>query len=617
MKKCIIFLSTVLALTNIGNAAQAQQIPLYTITALVGLTGDGYTRDDGSPDSNAINLSDKGQVIGYSYRHRGDTSLGESAWFFDSNSKTTQQIGLVGDGYTRTDGFQNSFINTFNNKGQVIGYSDRYRGDADAGFSAWFFDSNSKTTRQIGFVEDGYTRTDGYQESIASTLNNKGQVIGYSNRYRGDAYVGSSAWLFDSNSKTTQMIGLVGDGFTGTDGVQSSSAHGLNDKGQVIGDSYRFTGDDKTYVGFSSWLFDSKSKTTRQIGLVGDGYTKTDGFQYSIAKTLNNDGQAIGYSNRFSGDTDLGTSSWLFDSKSKTTRQIGLVGDAYTRTDGYQDSIPDFINDNGQIVGSSTRFSGNTNLGNSSWFFDNTSNTTQRIGLVGDSYTNYRYSSNLKLNDNGQVIGYSDRFHGDAFTGTSAWFFDSANNTTQQIGLVGDGYTSIDGFQYSSVFSLNNKGQALGESTRYRGNTSHDDSWFFDFDSQQLFDLTFFVNESTGYSSTDANFLADDGTVLGSYWDSSGLLKAFLWNMTDGFKDLGLTISNGLDSEGWSRLYTAFKLNSAGQIYGSGVRANGHHVSYLLSPIQTPVPEPTTILLFGIGLAGVFVNYRKKRARDY
>jgi REP element-mobilizing transposase RayT len=237
------------------------------------------------------------------------------------------------------------------------------------------------------------------------------------------------------------------------------------------------------------WLYDGA--TTIDVGLTGPEHTRADGRKFSQLLHFTEAGQVIGYANRNDGgSTDLGRSAWLYNGA--TTINIGLTGPEHTRNDGYKVTsiLPNSSigwNEAGQVIGNSNRYNGSSfDRGRSTWLYNGT--TTIPIGLTGPEYTRsdgYKYSGTLRLNEAGQVIGYSNRY-GDG-GGQSAWLYDGT--TTIQIGLTGDEHTRNNGYRFSGVGSssstfgsLNEAGKVVGYSDRYNGGSTAlgRSAWLYD-----------------------------------------------------------------------------------------------------------------------------------------
>jgi hypothetical protein len=427
-----------------------------TSTIDVGLTGSEHTRDDGYKYSSIGQLNEAGQVHGYANRYNGGSAdLGRSAWFY--NNATTIDIGLTDSEHTRNDGYKYSDVNELNEAGQVTGRSERYNGDTWLGHSAWLY--NGATTIDIGLISSEHTRNDGFKASTTQQLNEAGQVTGRSNRYEAGSDLGRSAWLY--NGATTIDIGLTGNEYTRNDGYKDSFANQLNEAGQVNGVSVRYNGG-STKVGQSVWFYDGA--TTIDIGLTDTEHTRNDGYQYSDYGQLNEAGQSRGQSYRYNGGgIFLGYTVWFYDGAN--TINIGLTGSEHTRNDGFKLSDAQKISNAGQVIGHSARYSGgNASLGESAWLYDGT--TTIEIGLTGAEYTgdNGRRSSRpVYLNETGQVAGSSARYNGSASLGQDAWFYDAVLDETFRLQLS----VRSDGYANSQAHYLGDDGLVLGSYTLF------------------------------------------------------------------------------------------------------------------------------------------------------
>lgn len=590
------------------------------VTRPIGLVGAEYTYPDGSRDSRAHHMNDAGVVIGQSSRYVGSSvdeafsKAGQASWIFEHG--VTQRIGLVGEGFTRSDGFARSEVSRLNQAGDVIGGTNRFLADSEAGYAAWLY--RQGTTQQIGLLGSGFVRADGWAFSSAQMLNEAGQVLGNSSRYSGNLHTGNAIWIHSEGQ--TRQIGLTGTGYTRRDGWAYSSAERLNQAGQVVGHSERFNGN--THAGQAAWIFSEGQ--TRQIGLTGEGYTTRSGYAFSEVKAgnynapLNEAGQAIGYSTRYR-TTIAGTqpqpngqAAWLYSQGS--TQKIGLTGNGFTqRVTGREYSDPIALNANGQVIGITER----TGSGRAAWIHSDGS--TREIGLTGAGYTDVISGDSTPkvLNDAGQVAGTSLRYIDSRRTGQDAWLY--SEGVTRKIGVSDAFYTR------SEVVWLNQAGQVIGQSQRasfdvFGGYVGHTVGWFYDDDLDQTFALDFdSPTADVGYFNSKVLGLTNDGLVIGTFEVHSGVddwatdvlvgTRTFVWSMQRGMLDLSALTGEQPDPYhlDWSYLANSLHINEAGQIAG-----NGGQGAFLLTPV--PEPESWALLLAGLGLTTRLAARRRRQA---
>jgi hypothetical protein len=428
-------------------------------TTRVGFLDATHTRSDGYQLSSVEFLNESSLAAGYSERFSGADPLGQSAWVYDSPTATTTRIGFFDAAHTRSDGYQFSHIWRLNDSGLAVGNSQRFDGGSSMGSSAWLYDSSGASTTRIGFLDATHTRSDGYQNSDATGLNESGFAAGVSERFDGASALGYSAWLYDSAGATTTRVGLFDAAHTRSDGYQLSLVGAPNESGLAVGYSDRF--DAGSFMGHSLWLYDAADQTTTRVGLFDAEHTRSDGYQSSQVEGLTESGLVAGQSDRFGGGSDLGRSAWVYDSAAATMTRAGFFDATHTRSDGYQYSNFNGLNESGLAVGYSWRFGGGSDLGTSAWLYDDTDATTTRIGLFDAAHTRsdgYQLSIGHLLNEAGLVGGYSGRFDGATSLGLTAWIYDTATASQYTIVLS----TRSDGYAYSALSFLGEDGLALG-----------------------------------------------------------------------------------------------------------------------------------------------------------
>ena len=288
-------------------------------------------------------MNKAGQVAGYASRFNGG---GTSIWLYDG--ATTVHIGLTGSEHTHRDGFKISYVYHLNNAGQVSGVSYRYNGgNLDLGASHWLY--NGTSTIDIGLTDNEHTRNDGYRYSSSSDifdeLNEAGQVIGSSQRFNGGSTdLGQTAWLYDG--ATTAAIGLTGSEYTRNDGYKHSTAHRLNEMGQVAGASKRYNGG-SAELDQDAWFYDPLIGQPIALQLS----TRRDGYAFSQVGYLGDDGLILGFYELFDAfDNDLGRRAFYF-TVADGLHDLGSLVDGGLAANGWDWLASPSPNGVGQIFG--------------------------------------------------------------------------------------------------------------------------------------------------------------------------------------------------------------------------------------------------------------------------
>lgn len=596
-----------IALLTLAVSHSAFAIENYEITT-IGLYDGEHTDHNGFQYNAAVGLNSNGYAAGLTERYSGALELGQSAWIYDGFN--TSKIGLTGGGYTRQDGYQFNSIVELNQTGQVIGEARRYNGNTDWGQSAWLYSNGMASA--IGLEGATYTSGNGYQFANAVDLNDSGQVLGESRRYTGNTDWGQSTWLYNGN--TSVRIGFTDAVHTRQDGYQASFSRQLTESGMSIGRSLRYDGMD--LHGQSAWLHDGN--TTIRIGLTGAQHTANDGLQFSEARFVNDAGQVAGRSDRYTFLGYRGSSAWLYNGTH--TIEIGLTGGAYTRSNGFRINAVSSLNSAGQVAGTATRYDvDDTSLGIAAWLYDGLMSVD--IGLADTEHTGqsgYRESQPVQINDAGQVVGRAIRYKvSNSSFGRSAWLYNGSD--TVKIGLTDGVHAGLDDIQDNTVVKLNDAGQVSGIALRYDGDVEiGQTAWFYDDDLDQTFGMDFSVRASDGFAFSDTAYLGEDGLMLGYYTLFDDITSAtigdfaFGFTLEDGFFDLGLQVTN-LDAAGWLSLANAIMANDHSQIIGHGSFLEGRsEAAYLLTPTSA-VPVPPAVWLFGSGLIGLVGVARRRQ----
>jgi hypothetical protein len=372
-------LSTPHSINNAGDVVGTTLLPgfrgsscwLYNegTTFAIGMKDAEHTREPTStrPEFRSCNspkMNENAEVIGNSGRyHPSHSDSGSTAWLFRQG--VTTNIGMTDEAHTSPDGYRFSVANSINNAGQVAGWANKY--SPGVGQSAWLFESDRPSeegvARTIGWTDPEHTRFDGAQYSNLSndkaSLNERGQVIGYSVRYDSSSELleqdlGRSAWIY--GFKVLRQLGLIDAYHTDSDGTRYSEATVLNEAGQAAGYS-KLYGDKLRPAPCPSPFCDARTAwfynpAFDQIIPLALSY-RSDGFTYNDIIHIDEDGMVTGYYMAFENGSDA------FDFRLFSfSLESGLHDIAVVDEGKWEASSPPYLaNDSGHFVGSA-RFEG-------------------------------------------------------------------------------------------------------------------------------------------------------------------------------------------------------------------------------------------------------------------
>ncbi|MBK8018785.1 MAG: DUF3466 family protein [Betaproteobacteria bacterium] len=314
-----------------------------------------------------------------------------------------------------------------------------------------------------------------------------------------------------------------------------STAHGLNNRGQVVGDS--------ADPNFRTYAFATgpNGAGIRNLGTPGAVF----GNPVSSARGINDYGTIVG---------NLGNGDGVFVSSPNGT---GGPLVRITPPAGTGGIYAWAINASGQIAGQFQPTYG-TNPVNAPFHAFVTAPGGGAFTDVGafPSLFNDNETYGRAVNATGQIAGGASGFcNKQTANGYFCGSFSTkaSSGDLYSLGVLGAETPFSRGNSQSFALGINDKGRIVGYSDTVNGGPSH----AYVSDGTTLTDL-----ETFGGTSSRANAINNAGQVVGQYTLNSGARRAFLWDDASGMVDLNTRIDA---SSGWT-LTEAVAINDKGQI---------------------------------------------------
>lgn len=578
------------------------------VTTRVGLYGaPEFTKSDGVQSGTLLGLSG-GVAAGQAIRFNGANGNGEASWIANAATGVSTRIGFFDANYTFSDGSQDTHV-TYVQGGYAAGYSSISIAGGGGGSVTWVANGVTGLTTRVGLFGAGYITDSGLQNSTVRGLNG-GTVIGESDMYTGENYLGLAAWMTNAATGAPTRLGFTGPAYTRPDGTQLSRAQYVKD-GFVSG----WSGD--SAVGVHQWVSPTTTGVPLRVGLTGGIYKSSDGTELTYADLLS-DGYIAGQSYLYYGGSGyMGHAAWVSSAATDTTRRIGFFDSApYLDSNGRQYSLTTHLTGN-YVAGYSRRYNGSAQIGQAVWVAPVAAGNAVRVGLFDPEYTGAfeTQSSGINFLKGEYAAGTSNRYRGSTPLGQMAWLADAATGATRPLGLTDAAHTSSGGVQSSWVTHLTATGYVAGSSWRYTGSTFNGQTpWIWDANTS-TFEPIIFSIRLDGFATATITQLYDSGLAIGQYelYDAIGTdlgARAFAWTPDDGAFDLNDRVSGGLSAAGWTALVTAgFADPVTGAIVGGGwVPANATTQAVYAA---VPAPEPGSTALLALGALGLMGRRRR------
>lgn len=380
----------------------------------------------------------------------------------------------------------------------AVAWAEKFNGDVSVGYRAVRWDASGSAAVELGNLGTKY----GYTSTSVYAINSAGTAVGQAEKYSGNTSLGFRAvrWA-GSGTAATELghIGAMSNGFT------FGLAHAVNDAGTTVGYAAKYSAN--LLLGYRAVRWDASGTTATELGNLG---TNTTGYTYSEAVAVNSSGTAVGYANRYSGDTSLGARAVRWAASGTAATELANLG---TDASGYTSSKASAVNSAGTSVGYSYRYAGNTNLGWSAVRWDASGTAVTELGNLGTTASGYTENYASNINSAGTAVGFARKYDGNISIGIRAVRWDASGTAAIELDNLG-----TDGsYRATRANAINEAGIIVGWAEKYSGNTLLGNRAVYWRASGVVIDLNTLLSpaDAATWTLTIANAISDTDWVTG------------------------------------------------------------------------------------------------------
>jgi hypothetical protein len=335
-----------------------------------------------------------------------------------------------------------------NNSGTAVGRSIKYDNGIDLGLRAVRWDASGTAATELGYLG---LSTSNSTAALALAVNDAGTAVGRSKKYDVGVDKGYRAVRWDAAGTIATELGNLGT----INGSTNAEAYAVNASGTAVGSAKLYVSNADKGIRAVRW--DASGVPTELPNL---GLTTSASKAYAFA--INDDGIAVGYSQKPGGLSNLGTRAVRWNSSGVVAElgNLGTTGGPYPTTNAHAVAV----NAVGTAVGWATKYVSGSLVGDRAVRWDASGTIATELDNLGLSGSNSANTSAYAVNDANTAVGYAQKFDSGIDKGTRAIRWDGSGTAATELGNLGlDANNSTS----ASAYAVNGAGTAVGYAQKY------------------------------------------------------------------------------------------------------------------------------------------------------
>jgi probable HAF family extracellular repeat protein len=450
------------------------------------------------------------------------------------------------------------------------------------------------------------TATLGYTYFPYVVVNDSGTAVGNMDTYGAPFH--SRIFRWDGSGMAPDELGNLGLNVPGVSTI-TASARAINSAGTAAGYARKWDG--SVNKGYRAIRWNPSAAAATELGNLG---TDSSGVTHSQANAINDGGTAVGVARKYDGaGVDMGLHPVRWDASSTAATELENLG----ANNSDMGSIPLAINNAGTAVGYVAKYDDNISRDTGIGFIVDlravrwdASGAVTELESLGADPAGKMGSQAEAINSAGTAIGYSHKYGASGnYMGLRAVRWDASGTAATELqGLAADPRDN----PYASA--INDAGTIVGAGPK------NSYGYFpirWDPSGTSATELGNLGTDENGQTSAAPQAINNAGVAVGWAYDrGSSFLgnRAVYWGLDGAAVDLNTLID---PTSGWL-LWSATDISDTGWIAGAGFfdpdGAGGQprvRRMFLMHVPATAVPEPATVVFFGVGLFCVAVTSRR------